>query len=319
MSVNKGLLHPDNRPLLAGIGVGALVIGGIAYWYWGNDRDGRCAKGQCDKPCGSTTCAAGSSKEACVPADKGQHAHATKVVTEESKFATLTLPSSHDRVKRFKDLHLENFVKIKTAAIHDSRNNTLDYNTLVDIQNLALDITVRDVPQILKLNRERRRKVIDTNKKEYARIVKEGIDDINSLFNQNLNEILRDFGVSRDTYNAAVQLHSQADPTVVFTPADLLEIFVGRLESYNQPRENSHEYFANIYRDVQKRLKGLQLLAVDPELASEVRSSLILDTVQRETGLEEEDIRHWRGKFDSPELRIIDEEIATDIQQSKSK
>ncbi len=127
------------------------------------------------------------------------------------------------------------------------------------------------------------------------------------------------FNVSRDTYNAAVQLHSQADPTVVFTPADLLEIFVGRLESYNQPRENSHEYFANIYRDVQKRLKGLQLLAVDPELASEVRSSLILDTVQRETGLEEEDIRHWRGKFDSPELRIIDEEIATDIQQSKSK
>lgn len=330
--VGKGLLHPDNRSLLTGIGIGAVALAGLAYWYYNSNscceakgKSDSCKTGTCSKTgtCPTKTVdtssgIAGNKTTAACPV-KGTHASATRSSSDTNKITTVSLPGSEDRIKRYKDLHLQKWVDIKKAALHDYRNNTLEYNTLVDIQNLAIELTVKDVPQILKVNRESRRKVMDTNKKEYARIVKQGIDDINMLYTQNLDEILRDFGVSKDTYSAAVDVHARTDQTVRITSADVLEIVVGQLESFNQPRETTHEYFANLYRDTHKRLAGVSLLAVDPELASEIRAHLILDTVQRETGLEEEDIKHYRQKYDSPELRAIDEEIATSIQQSKSK
>lgn len=329
MSLSKGIMHPENRSLLVSVGVGAVIIGGLVYWWSTRDEScstkrGGCAKtGECgSKTCEGPACTNGSKKTAPVTTEKaGQHAHSTRTTGTEStnKIATVSLPGAEERVKKFKDLYLAKFVDIKKAAIHDERNSALEYNTLVNIQNLVLEITSRDVPQILKINRETRRKVMDTDKKEYARIVKQGLQDLNTLYTQNLEEVLRDFGVSKDIYESAVNTHARTDATVRITPADLSEILVGRLESYNEPRDNTPEYFANIYKDVQKRLTGVSLVTSDPELQGEIRAHIILDTVQRETGLEEEDIKHLRLKHDTPELKAFDEDFATDIEKSKSK
>ena len=265
--------------------------------------------GKCPFTGASTTSATGKSA-----VENKSHTQTTGATTQPtSRVATITLPSGKSRVERFKELNLQRFVEIKKLAIHDSNKQILDYQTLVEIQNLALEITGKDAPQLLKIAREKRRQVMDTDKVQYAKLAEQGIEDLELLFQENLEEVLRDFGVSRDTYENSMNHHSQVDITVRLHGIELYEVIVASLPSVNQPRENTQEYFTEIYKDMTKRLRGVDLIVPQSKRAAEVKNALMLDSIHSETGLEEEDIKFLRRKFDAPEIRAIDEEIATRI------
>lgn len=232
---------------------------------------------------------------------------------------TVALPEAVARVQQFKDRNLVRYFNVKKRAIHDDRHQVFEYETLVQIQNLVLELTCHDAANIVKLSRERRRLLFNKDRAEYARVTEEGIEEVEELFRENLEEVLREFGVSRDTYERSVQTHVQEDPTVFLDGPDLYEVIIGNLPAHNEPRENTQEYFTRVYQDMSKKLRGVDISIPQSIRAAEVKNAYMLDTVYFETGLEEEDIKFLRKKYESPELRKIDEEIATRLEAAEAK
>ena len=176
MSFVESIRDPRNRTTVIAV-TGAIAAGiFLASYIWTKNRpccarnDATCKTRGCEEPKVATSQTGGkcpitgasTNKSA---QDNNSHTQATGASTKSpSKVVTINLPTGKSRVEKFKELNLQRFVEIKKLAIHDSKKATIDYQTLVEIQNLAIEITGKDAAQLLKISREKRRHVIDTDK-----------------------------------------------------------------------------------------------------------------------------------------------------------
>lgn len=337
MSFVDSWKDPRNRSTViavaAAVGIGIFAA---SYFYskthhHGQTKGGSCpftgAKGQKKTKTGRVLAHPdGGKRLVASPRNRGRDQGATGfagvssgVSQPQQAAKSVALPQATARILQFKERNLVRYFNVKKRAIHDDRHQVFEYETLVQIQNLVLELTCHDAAQIVKVTRERRRLLFNKDRAEYARVTEEGIEEVEDLFRENLDEILREFGVSRDTYEKSVQVHVQEDPTVYLDGPDLYEVIIGNLPAHNEPRENTQEYFTKVYQDMSKKLRGVDISIPQSVRAAEVKNAYMLDTIYFETGLEEEDIKFLRKKYESPELRKIDEEIATRLETAEAK
>ena len=266
---------PKDKPkaiaVTAAIGAGVLLSG---YWFWTMKQ--RVSEGRCPFT--------GKSKS-----EEGFQCPITKLAS-----------SSNKKYETFKENHLEHIFSLKKDCIAEDKAKYLSYANLTGIQLLAVDVTLQDLRQLLKLQREKRRQIKD--KKEYERYVAINIKEIESIFKANVNTILKDFGISKDTYDASIQEHIKTDTSIHMVGTHLYRVLVSRLDSLADPEVQTNQKTLEILNFIIQEYPKIQYKAEHVENLAEVKESMILDKVHEKYQLEEEDLQLLRRKFDNQEI-----------------
>lgn len=229
------------------------------------------------------------------------------------------LPSAKDRVKEFKNIYLERFVEAKKKAFADADKDALSFDSLLLIQQLAIEMAEKDFRKITKLNRESRRKFMENEKAKYEAILIEGEKDFEKIFSQNLLEILKECEVSKEKYDNSMGANLTYDDNVYLEGSGLQQAMVLRLPAINEPTPPSQEYTIEIHKFMLDEYHKIAYRPMRKEYYTEVKDKLVFDRVHMQYGIEEEDVLKLRRNFDSLELKDLISQYNSAIVEDESQ
>lgn len=301
---------PSTRPKAI---AASLVIGGVlaygAYQFWTHRTEVAEVVSHGAHKAGDTI------KDAGHKVEKAAHSLGQEVkkvaTTVEAKIdealykISHKLPSAKDRVAEFKKFHLERFVHAKQKAISEEHEKVLKYDTLTQIQQLAIEMSEKDFRKLIRINREERRKLIQHQKFNYEEVTIGGMKDFEDIFDQNIAEILKECGVSQEKYNDSIAQHIATDQGVYLVGPQLYETMVARMPAVNAPVTPTKDYAVEVFTYMVDQYPKIMYQPRSKEHYTEVKDRMLLDRVHEKYQLEEEDIKKLRRDFDSLELRNL--------------
>lgn len=222
-----------------------------------------------------------------------------------------------DRIKAFKERHLEEFFQVEKAAIKDEHNKTLSLETLKGIQELAIKFSENDFTKNLKLNREERRKHLEHNKAHYEEVVIDGIQDFEKIFTENLNGILSEIKVSQDKYEASVEEHVATDQSVALFAEQLYDTFLNRVPAYGVDESHDYDYAVKIHKWLADNYHTIQYRPLRKQTFVNVRTRMLYDRAHIEFGLEEEDFRKLAHTFETEGVTSSTTQLAAHQQKDE--
>lgn len=229
--------------------------------------------------------------------EKGIHWVSKKIAPPKTRLAT------------FKELHLQRFVEAKQAAFKGADRDIIDYSTLIRIQQLAIEMSENDFRKVVKLNREHRRKCLEHDKAKYEEIVIQGEKDFETIFKENLHEILAECEISRDKYEKSMAEHVKTDDKVYLEGANLYDVMVNRLPAVNEPVKPNQEYVVQIHNFMMDHYQKIFYKAIHKEFFTDIKEKMLFDMIHEKYGIEEEDLRKLRKEFDTFEVRNLREKL----------
>lgn len=281
---------PAQRPkaigFAAAVGIGVLAVG---YWLYRAKK--RVNEGRCPFT--------GKGKQQAGPARTCPYSH--------------NVEAGEGQYNEFKMEHLPRIVEIKKDVLKQSAKNVLDYPTLTSIQEFVVEVTVKYLKPVLKIQRELRRKISDKEKYEIAIIAH--YQQIEDAFKANLHAALQDIGLSKDKYEASMEAHVSLDPSVCMVGTHLCRVLVSRSQSTISPELLTREKAKELLEFMIEEYPKITFTPAHLNFFAEVKEALMLDKVHQKFDFEEEDMHALLRKNNNSEVKNLVAKLETEIMQ----
>lgn len=221
--------------------------------------------------------------------------------------------SVSERFEAFKKDHLHRVFEVKQMIQGDQNLEFYNKKTLLYIQSLAFEVSEYHLNKNLKENREERRKVLNTDKQKYERIVVDGIKKQIKCFEESLREILKDSKQDKAKYEKSVNHYRLSDEHLVLEGSKLLADIKSRIESRNQVIDFTKELAIQASKTMKTEYEKLDYKPETIEFRAAVRESILYDKVYEELKLEEEDIKKMFGFYECEETAGVMQELASKL------
>lgn len=281
---------PKSLMIAAAVGVGIV---GVGYWlYLARQRtaEGKCpftGKSKADKALGGVK----SSGAGC-PFSKGKAA-------------------GDEQYQEFKMKNLQRVVALKRDVTNESHNSVLKYETLTAIQQMAVEITTKDLRQVLIVQRQKRRAIKD--KREYEETIIKHIQQVEALFKANLDAILKDCTIGRDKYEESIKEHLKLDVSICMVGTHLNRVLVSRVGSLLEAERQTRELAKEVLTFMIDEYPKVHYIPIHSDYHAEVKEALLMDKVHEKYELEEEDLQQLRRKQDSAEVKALVTKLETEV------
>lgn len=219
--------------------------------------------------------------------------------------------SGEAQYEDFKMKNLQRVVSLKKSALLEDKQKVLTYETLTAIQEIAVEITCKDLRQVLIVQRQKRRTIKD--KKAYEDAIIKHVTQVESMYKDNLSEILKDTGVGRDKYEASMAEHVKLDVSVAMVGTHLYRVLVSRVQSISPPDRQTKELAIQVLNFMIEEYKKIMSPPIHLEYYAEVKEAHLLDRVHEQFDLEEEDLQQLRRKQNSEEVRDLVKTLETEV------
>lgn len=280
----------DPAQRVKAFGITAVVgLGVIAAGYWVYRAKQRVNEGKC--PFTGKGKQGAHENKACP--------HSTGKLSGEEQYNDLKLQ------------HLQRIVSIKRDIMKQSSSETLDYANLTAIQEIVVEVTVKHLRPVLKVQREKRRKI--TDKQKYEEEMQSHFEQVEDIFKANLHAALLDFSVSKDKYEASMEKHVSLDPTVCMTGTHLYRVLVSRMGSVVAPELLTSEKTKEILEFMIEEYPKITFTPAHLSIFAEVKEAMLLDKVHQRFDFEEEDLQALRRKHNNAETKALVEKLETEI------
>ena len=198
----------------------------------------------------------------------------------------------------------------KNAIALEKPSGHISKPSIVAIMSSAIELMKTKYIAHLKENREKRRKLID-NHAEYTSEILKGTAYRDKLYDDALNEVLRDMSVDRKFYDNEAERMGKEDPTVLVMNIFLIDNLKNQLSGPSQ-RDITKEH-ATAYHRYQIECFDLfsikELKEFSPEAALLVKKTFASDKASIKYNIEEEELNKNWSYANDPEVAQLQQEF----------
>lgn len=220
--------------------------------------------------------------------------------------------SAKDRVEQFKTKSPLRFEELAAAIAGDAEG--LTEQTLIKISQLVLAISEIDFSKIVKTNRKARRQVLNGDNAKFELVCIDGIKEYESLYAENLAEVLASLKITQDKFEQAIGLHAQTNPAVHLTGRRIYDAMLERMPTFVGPEGSTQELIVKMSTYLLDTYKRQAFKPVTKEYARDVALTMVYDLMENEFKIEEEDFRSLLEVFDTDEAKAKRDELNRELQ-----